>query len=234
MSNTLKKKLRNRARNFRFNKRKITTEVIRSFLQPYATDRRILIVHSEDFDTEKLFPNAVKVSAKASAEPDFLADDEYQNLRTLPLGCYDMVVCTGLLEHVKSPSDLISDLKSLLNDDGLLLLAASSVFPVHEHPRNFFMFTEEGLKLLFDGWGEVEYCRGSCGTLFSVAVLFQRILLQTECNLVFRLFIEALCVLFIYLDKVVRLKEYGVTWSRSDQFVVESIMPTNIHCAVRK
>ena len=56
---------------------------------------------------------------------------------------YDLVVCVDTLEHDPRPWEVVERCRDLLALDGLLVLAAPFVWPVHDHPRDYYRFTQE-------------------------------------------------------------------------------------------
>lgn len=65
-------------------------------------------------------------------------------------GCFDVIVCVDTLEHVKDPKAAVENMLDLLAEDGYLVLATPFAFQIHEHPQDFWRFTQEGLKALMD------------------------------------------------------------------------------------
>ncbi|HRJ07174.1 MAG TPA: class I SAM-dependent methyltransferase [Prosthecobacter sp.] len=68
-------------------------------------------------------------------------------------GCYDIVLNTQVLEHVKDPGRVCKELARVLKPGGLLFLTTPQSSPLHNLPWNFFNFTNLGLGLLMDAAG---------------------------------------------------------------------------------
>lgn len=66
---------------------------------------------------------------------------------------YDIVICTQVLEHVKNPQLVVSELARVLKPGGKLFLTTPQSSPLHNLPWNFFNFTNLGLRLLFEEAG---------------------------------------------------------------------------------
>lgn len=60
-------------------------------------------------------------------------------------GIFDVVLSTQALEHMASPAGTIDEAQRVLKDGGLLLLSAHGVWPIHDYPRDYWRFTEQGL-----------------------------------------------------------------------------------------
>jgi SAM-dependent methyltransferase len=67
-------------------------------------------------------------------------------------GAMDTVLCTEVLEHVPEPDRVLSELCRVLRDDGLLILTAPFVYPIHEE-RDFFRYTARGFEALLERQG---------------------------------------------------------------------------------
>lgn len=70
-----------------------------------------------------------------------------------PAGYYDAVLCTQVLEHVPAPGKVIAEFARILKRGGKLYLTAPQQEPWHMSPYNFFNFTPDGLRLMFERAG---------------------------------------------------------------------------------
>ena len=78
---------------------------------------------------------------------DVLIEDVNKGL-SLSDNTADMVLCTEVLEHVKKPDAVITELFRILKKGGTLILTTPMVWPVHEAPNDFYRFTNFGLEYL--------------------------------------------------------------------------------------
>ena len=68
------------------------------------------MVHSEDVDYKPHFPNSFAVTKREDVDADMYMDLYYNNLSKIEDESYDVILCTGLLEHVPEPEVLINNL----------------------------------------------------------------------------------------------------------------------------
>lgn len=98
--------------------------------------------HVDGLDFSKEAIHLAQLNAKACRLPNasfFVADlDEYQNPRA-----YEIVILTGVLEHVKSPLGSLARLNSLLVDGGVAVVSCPNFC-------NFRGYTYMTLRTLFD------------------------------------------------------------------------------------
>jgi SAM-dependent methyltransferase len=78
-------------------------------------------------------------------------------------GRFDLVLCTQVLEHVKKPATVISEVFRVTKPGGAAIFTAPQSSPLHNLPWNFFNYTNLGLRLLLEEAGfevEVEKAQG--------------------------------------------------------------------------
>lgn len=204
-----------------FIKRKMTDRDLNRFSELVDKKGKSLVVFSE-FDHEKMLEDY-------DAMPWHLFDtDKYLDyFGDYPAGAYNSVICMGLLEHMKDPAKLIEKSHKALKPGGKLYISASSVFSIHRGPENYFHFTHYGAKALLEKfeWSSLEIS-GSCGPFKTLGILCQRILLQSEINILFKPFLELLAWSLPLLDVVVKKQYDG--HRREEDRVIDSMMPSNI------
>lgn len=193
---------------FTLTKSRLTRRRLDTFVARHASDIPALAVHSHDIDLRRHFPNAVHVSPRTSG-PDFpRATPPYSDaLKALPDGSREIVVCTGLLEHVPDPQATVAELSRILAPGGRLLLSASAVFAFHGAPDNYFHFTPRGIASLLGEGLEITELRGSTGPFETLAVLAQRISLQCDVFPPVRLILELMYHVLPWFDVFV-IRQY--------------------------
>jgi SAM-dependent methyltransferase len=73
---------------------------------------------------------------------DFYSDSLFLAVKD---SCVDTVLCTQVLEHVKEPSQLFSEVSRILKTGGILFLTAPQEWGLHKEPFDFYRFTRYGL-----------------------------------------------------------------------------------------
>lgn len=213
-------------------KYKYSTRNLVRLCKENATDKLTLVVHSEDVDFKPYFKNAVSITKREDVDADLHCDLYYTDLGKMDAESFDVILCTGLLEHVPDPQRLIDDLYKLLRPGGKLILSASAVFSVHEGPNNFFHFTKYGMKLLLNNFSRMTI-KGSCGPFENIGIQIQRILIQSKINPLIRPLLEILALGFRYLDKIVQ-QQYDHVGIYTDDHKIDSMLPSNIQAVAFK
>jgi SAM-dependent methyltransferase len=65
-------------------------------------------------------------------------------------GYFDTVICTAVLEHLEEPDVAIKEAKRILKQGSYAIYTAPLFYHLHEEPRDFFRYTEYGLRFLFE------------------------------------------------------------------------------------
>jgi len=123
------------------------------------------------------------------------------NLTAVPfsVNCFDLVICTQVLEHVNNPKTVLSELWRVLKPEGFLWLSAPFFFEQHEIPYDYFRYTTFGLKYLLESENfyihKLEWLEGYYGTLAYQLETAARFFKNEERNymfgLIFKLFAKA-------------------------------------------
>lgn len=70
-----------------------------------------------------------------------------------PDGSFDSALCTAVLEHLEEPEHAIRECWRVLKPGGVAIYAAPFIWHLHEEPRDFYRYSEHGLKYLFEKTG---------------------------------------------------------------------------------
>ena len=90
-------------------------------------------------------PGYINLDIVPMAGVDVAADAE-----SLPFsyGLFQVIECDAVLEHVRDPRRVLSEICRVLAPGGFVHLMAPFCHPFHEYPRDFRRFTLDGLKEL--------------------------------------------------------------------------------------
>lgn len=218
---------------YSFMKKKLSTRNLERLCREFATDKKTLVVHSEDVDYEPYFPNAFTVTKRKNKPADMHVDLYYTDLGELESESYDVILCTGLLEHVPDPQRLIDQFRRILKPGGELIVSASAVFSFHEAPNDFFHFTPFSFRILFEEWSHIRVLRGSSQPFETIAILMQRILRQCRVFPLVRPLVELSCLITPLLDKFI-IKQYSIVNTVDEEFEIDSMLPSNMQAVVVK
>jgi SAM-dependent methyltransferase len=126
---------------------------------------------------EGFFPAGayIGIDVPASGRPDTLKKpDVVYDGHTLPFasGVLDGILCTQVLEHVRSPDALLDECRRVLKPGASLVLSAPFVWQEHEQPYDFFRFTSFGMNEVLQRHGfEGAQSVKSSGSLETLAQL---------------------------------------------------------------
>ena len=218
---------------YSFRKRKISTRNLDRLCRENATDKMTLVVHSEDVDYRPYFPNAFAVTKRKEKPADLHVDLYYRELSKIESESYEIIVCTGLLEHIPDPQRLIDDMHRILKRGGKLIISGSAVFSFHECPDDFFHFTPFSFRMMFDKWSRIEMLRGASQPFETIAILLQRILLQCDIFPPLRPILELSVSALPYLDRLI-IAQYDSVWQRTEERRIDSMLPSNMQAVVVK
>lgn len=212
---------------------KLSTKNLDRLCKENATDKLTLVVHSEDVKYKPYFPNAFAVTKRPDKPANMHVGLYYEELDQIGSESYEVILCTGLLEHVPDPQRLIDEMKRILTPGGRLIISASAVFSFHEGPNNFFHFTPFGFKVLFKDWAGFDMLRGSSMPFETIGILMQRILMQSWMSPLARPFVELLALIIPIFDRFLG-KQYDSSWEKDEDHVIDSMLPSNIQAVVIK
>jgi SAM-dependent methyltransferase len=119
-------------------------------LQLLPASQRVLDVGAGG---RRITPGVVTVDAVAYPGVDIIAD-----IHHLPMddNSYDCIFCTGTLEHVRDPWRVIKEIQRVLKPGGIVHVDVPFIQGYHGDPTDFWRFTLDGLKLLCEGFQEID------------------------------------------------------------------------------
>lgn len=87
----------------------------------------------------------------------------------------DTVLCTGVLEHVSGPDRAVQEIYRVLKFEGRVFLETPFMQTVHASPKDFYRWTQDGLRQLMDSF-EILELHVVAGPASALAWLFQETL----------------------------------------------------------
>jgi SAM-dependent methyltransferase len=77
---------------------------------------------------------------------------------TIPFasGSADVVVCSQVLEHVPDPAAALAEMARVLKPGGRVFLSTHGNFIYHPHPTDYWRWTQDGLRKLFEDGGDFD------------------------------------------------------------------------------
>lgn len=130
-------------------------------LRAVSTDALLLDIGCGERSVVPRQFRVVRGDFRHGCSPDVVFDAQ-----ALPFaGCtFDGVVCSWVLEHLEDPCAVLQEIGRVLRPSGVLYLTTNMAWHLHECPRDFYRFTEYGLRhLLSKGEWTVEFLRPTMG-----------------------------------------------------------------------
>ena len=93
-----------------------------------------------------LFKRYVGIDLRPTGAISVIADAHNLPFRDF---AFETVLCTAMLEHVWNPSVVVMEIKRVLALEGTVLAWVPFVVPMHDLPRDYWRFTKEGSRRLF-------------------------------------------------------------------------------------
>ena len=125
----------------------------------------------------------------------------------LPDNSYDSVWIEAVLEHVKDPIKVVSEIYRVLKPGGYVFAVVPFVHKYHEHPNDYQRYTLNGLDELFHQFKKVEsgVYRGPTSALISFLADYTTLFTFTsnkKINFVIRGITTCICFPLKFLDKI--------------------------------
>lgn len=105
--------------------------------KPYRNLTGGLVSNHFGLDHPGSFHNITEVDIFANAHATGLANNSI-----------DTILCTFVLEHLEDPQNAIKEIYRILKPGGYVILSAPLFWHLHEEPRDFYRYTQYGIKHL--------------------------------------------------------------------------------------
>lgn len=211
--------------------RKLTRIRLDQFLEKYAFGGPALDVGGAHSPYRKWFPRLQSLDISQHRGADIIGDAH--DMHMIADSSYQIVLCTSVLEHCLEPRLVVSELRRVLKEDGLLLLSVPFMFPIHDAPSDYWRFTRFGIQQLLKDFEIVELVE-DLDTLETLGYTYHRLYLQTRGPLfLLRAVSLLLSRLFYQIPKGLLGREYGDV-SKKYQMDGHSILAANYLICARK
>lgn len=119
------------------------------------------------FDIEQCDLRVVYVNLSTAKQPDVQADAARVPFRG---ECFDVVICSELLEHVQDPRAVLREVFRVLRTGGRLLITVPFLYRIHGDPHDFGRYTDHFWSCTLSEIGFHEIVIERQGLFFSVLV----------------------------------------------------------------
>jgi SAM-dependent methyltransferase len=124
-------------------------------------------------------------------------------------GVFDAVILEAVLEHVKSPGDVVSEVYRVLRQDGKVYAAVPFIQGYHASPMDYQRYTVTGLENLFSGFHKINsgFCVGATSALHWIFREYLGILFSFGNTWVYKgisLLVGWLTFPLVYLDSILK------------------------------
>ena len=84
--------------------------------------------------------------------------DIVSDASNLPIreNCVDLIINLAMLEHVKDPSSIVSEMYRICKINGEIICYVPFIVPFHAAPDDYYRWTKEGAKELFKDFSSIE------------------------------------------------------------------------------
>jgi SAM-dependent methyltransferase len=113
-------------------------------------------------DLRPYFPDTEYIGCDMRPGPgvDMVADLCNCSIKSLTAGS---ILCLDTLEHCWDPWKAVEEMHRILRDEGFLVVSVPFSHPIHDHPNDYWRFTQEALHVLLRRFGHVETGQSEAG-----------------------------------------------------------------------
>ncbi len=125
------------------------------FPEPIVEFGSLQVKEGQPNDLRPLFAGRRFVGTDFRAGPGV---DRIEDLRGLSFGAGEVgtALCLDTLEHCADPLTACREMHRVLADGGLCVITSVMLIGIHAYPSDYWRFTPEGLRLLLEGFDDVD------------------------------------------------------------------------------
>ena len=142
--------------------------------------------------------------------------DIFANAHYLPFekGTFDTVLCLEVLEHGERPLEVLKEIYAVLKKGGVLILSTPQNYWLHNDPKDFYRFTQQGLiELVKEQAGfTISYIHSLGGTReFLIDFACKYILIKLNTGILGKIMPASLKKLIVTLPQILYIKLFKNT-----------------------
>ena len=192
-------------------------DVLTQAIELYLNDKKKIKMADIGCGTKPYFPlfkektqEYVGIDVEKSETVDIVSSAE-----KLPVvdNCFDIVLSTQVLEHIRDYQAAISEIYRVLKPNGIVFLTTHGVWEIHGAPFDYWRFTKYGLKEVFTKFKEIEIINNG-GAFLCFFQIFNTYLYKLNkyplINLIVKVMIVINNLLGWYLDKLLEKYDFFV------------------------
>ena len=104
---------------------------------------------------------------------------DLNNRLELPDRCFDTIILSDVLEHIRKPESLLSEMNRILSEEGKLLMNVPFYYWLHEQPFDYFRYTRHALQMMAEDNGfRILELRASGGAIEILADISAKVIIM--------------------------------------------------------
>ena len=175
--------------------------------------------------------NVVCVDIEPGAGVDLVADAH--DLHMVQSDSVDFVTTVSVLEHVRYPQKVVSEIFRILKPGGIVYVNVPFIFPYHADPDDFYRFSYRGITILCEAFEHIDsgFNRGPASTMHHLLVHFLAMLFSFNSRILYGVNVDLLRWLLFwvkYLDKFLAKYQMAYVIHTGSYFIGRKPMLSNL------